>query len=198
MKKILLMCSFLMVVTYLNGQEKFIFQAFSGVSRFVKTGDDASSYLNNYGNIMMFKTGVSYMPFGIEKILYPSTGAFFSIKGAENQVLEFNSEEVLDSWSERIYAINIPLKLHYKFDDWLIFNSGISGSVPVARQFHYKDENMKTYFAYLNFSAGFDIKIKNFCLSAEYQRGISNVMETPWADIYYTEQTIVVGFGIMF
>lgn len=193
-------------------QIKFTVYGKCGISNFIEKNNEPSIVVaNNYTHLPSYTIGAEGLyTFNNTKIGMIS-GINFSLFSAQNHIPDdfFNNQTPLIppytgpmEWNERFYSLSIPVKVNYKFEEWLHLNAGF------ANTFHLKNDKIskKTNIYTLNFVGGFDFVIKKkFVFGIMYYRDILPSMrllklpsKTETHNVkYFVEQiTVKIGYVI--
>lgn len=198
MRKLSLTLALLFSLTTLYSQSRLEVFLSGGSSNFIEVNKDPNhSNANFYTSISSFSIGAKYYLF-TKNTLYPGTGLSLSLKGANNNIPDGWPAEG-DSWPVRFLSLDVPLLINYSFEPWLQLKCGLNASVPVYNYYGNQGrDNMNIPFTSLLFIAGTELRINAFSIDFSYSIGITPVMETTWADIWYNERILQVGIGYNF
>lgn len=176
-----------------------------GISNFKEKNNEFSVVMGNYyTSLPSYSIGVEMLlPIKDSKLGAKSALAFSSF-AAENHM----PDDFVDpyytgprSWDERFYAISVPLKLNYKFENWLHINAGLSNTIILNEPKEIFIHKINRYT--LNISSGVDFIIKKrFVVGLMYFRDIIPIMVSliepskpdTW-DIKYSVEQITLKIG---
>lgn len=187
-------------------QIKFSIYGNYGISKFIEKNNEPTVIIGNYyTSLPSFSIGADALysfdnsKFGI------ISGLDFSSFAAENHMpddFNYPSYTGPKSWDERLYALSLPIKLNFKYEEWAHINVGLSNTFILNEPNEITINKINHYT--LNFIGGFEFVIKQrFKIGASYYRDILPTMvclkgsSNPEAyNInYFVEQfTVKIGF----
>ncbi len=162
-----------------NAQLKFNIHANFGTSRFIEKNNEPAVVIGNYyTSLPTYSVGFEALyPFGNSKLGLKSGLAFSSLAAENHMPDDFNNPSYTGpkSWAERFYALSLPLKLNYKFEEWVHINMGLSNTIILNKPNEIFIQKINKYT--LNFTGGFDFIIKQrIIIGASYYRDILPTM----------------------
>jgi hypothetical protein len=100
-------------------------------------------------------------------------------------------------WDERFYALSVPVKVNYKFEEWLRLNVGVVNTFLVKTPDEAWNKGINRYV--LGFTGGLDFIIKkHFTVGASYYKDLKPLMKWSDFDVFYYRQEICVKVGYLF
>lgn len=179
-----------------------------GYSNLIENNREASLEVGNkYSKLPSYSLGLSLnLPVSTSNYLVSSGVDIISLASKYSLPDDFFDPNYTGpySWEERYYSLNVPFKLIYKFEGWLLLNVGLSNTIHLKTPETATSKKINYYS--LGLSGGFDFLIyKRFLIGCNYSREIIPTAkllklpsQTETYDISYSFEHYALKIGYMF
>jgi len=163
-----------------SAQIKFGIHANYGISKFIEKNNEPSVVIGNYyTSLPSYTVGSEALYFFNNSKFGIVSGLNFASFASENHMPDdFNDPNYTGQlkWKENFYSLSLPLKVNYKFEEWVHINAGLSNTLILNEPDEIFIQKINKYT--LNFTGGIDFIIKQrIIIGASYYRDILPTME---------------------
>lgn len=169
----------LLLPNLVTAQINFGIHANFGFSKFIEKNREPAVVVGNYYTTLpSFSIGLDALySFNNTKFGFITGMNISSFASENNMPDDFDDPSYTGarSWDERFYTLSLPLKVNYKFEEWVHINAGLSNTLILNEPKEIFIQKINKYT--LNFTGGVDFIIKQrFLIGATYYRDILPTM----------------------
>jgi len=207
MKKYSIIIVFLLILSAaVSAQMRYGVYVKGGASNFIERDYEGGKNMANYYTFLpsynlgadvifpFFKADLSNFQF--------ITGLDFGMYEAQSNVPErwYSQPEWVGpiKWDMRLYSLSVPLKLNFRFEEWVHVYGGVVNTFNVASNKEMGYRIIRPYT--LNFTGGVDFLIYDrFVIGASYYRNLTHAWKYfSGVDIFFYVQQFSVKIGYVF